>query len=275
VSEFRETALPCSRETIVACVSHLCRTPALARRTILTRIAAINAAHLDADLPLPAAGAARKQLGLIVACQPAMNSSSARRSRSLQRRQRSRKLGPAGQAGLAVVGKFGPNPALLARNHRSLRLTPLPHAGTRPESRRWRADRAAFRGASDCANCGPPGRPGFAAEGQKGRRGYTSPLRDAARSTRRLQRFERVLQALGFGMSVVVTDKVLPPHRTFTDPFRLAPGLFSRDGRSYDGCLRVRDWDAAGAPFGDEGALDVLYPGESVQFPVEIPLPKE
>jgi hypothetical protein len=69
VSEFRETALPCSRETIVACVSHLCRTPALARRTILTRIAAINAAHLDAGLPLPAAGAARKQLNLIVAHQ--------------------------------------------------------------------------------------------------------------------------------------------------------------------------------------------------------------
>ena len=61
-----ETALPCSRETIVAYVSHLCRTPALARRTILTSIQAINAAHLDADLPLPAAGAARKQLNLIV-----------------------------------------------------------------------------------------------------------------------------------------------------------------------------------------------------------------
>jgi len=60
-----ETALPCSRETIVAYASHLCRTSALARR----RIAAINAAHLDADLPLPAAGAARKQLNLIVAHQ--------------------------------------------------------------------------------------------------------------------------------------------------------------------------------------------------------------
>jgi len=47
----------------------LARTPVLTRRTILNRIAAINAAHLDADLPLPAAGAARKQLNLIVAHQ--------------------------------------------------------------------------------------------------------------------------------------------------------------------------------------------------------------
>jgi len=37
-------------------------------------------------------------------------------------------------------------------------------------------------------------------------RSYTSPLRDAARSTRRLQRFERVLQDLDFGRSAVVTD---------------------------------------------------------------------
>jgi hypothetical protein len=44
----------------------------------------------------------------------------------------------------------------------------------------------------------PAGQAGLALEGKKGRRGYTSPLRDAARSTRRLHRFERVLQALGF-----------------------------------------------------------------------------
>jgi hypothetical protein len=42
--------------------------------------------------------------------------------------------------------------------------------------------------------------------GQKGRRGYTSPLRYAARSTRRLPRVERVLLTLGFGWSAVVTD---------------------------------------------------------------------
>jgi len=44
-------------------------------------------------------------------------------------------------------------------------------------------------------------------------------------------------------------------------------GLFSRDGRSYDGCLRVRDWSAPDGPFFDTGVIDVLYPGESVQFP--------
>jgi len=49
----------------VAYVSHLCRSPAVARRTILTGIQAINAAHVDTDLPLPAAGAASKQLGFV------------------------------------------------------------------------------------------------------------------------------------------------------------------------------------------------------------------
>jgi hypothetical protein len=38
--------------------SHLRRMTALVRWTILNRIAAINAAHLDADLPLPDSGAA-------------------------------------------------------------------------------------------------------------------------------------------------------------------------------------------------------------------------
>jgi hypothetical protein len=98
------------------------------------RIAVINAAHLDAGLPLPAAGAARSS-----------STSSACRSRSVQR-QRLRKLRPAGHAGAC---------------HR----------------------------------------------GQKGRRGYTSPVRGAARSTRRLQRFERVLQAPGFGRPPVVKDQ--------------------------------------------------------------------
>jgi hypothetical protein len=64
----------------------------------------------------------------------------------------------------------------------------------------------------------------------------------------------------------------MPPSGQCPPRFRLAPGLFSRDGRSYDGCLRVRDWSAPGGPFFDTGAIDVLYPGERVQFSVEIPL---
>jgi hypothetical protein len=90
-----------------------------------------------------------------------------------------------------------PRSALLARNHRGVRLAPLPLARSRPQDNphrhsghqrgargyrpaatcrrcreqaarlRRRADRAAFSGASDCANCGPPA----CHRERKGRRG--------------------------------------------------------------------------------------------------------
>jgi len=97
-------------------------------------------------------------------------------------------------------------------------------------ARRRRADRAACSGASDCANGDPPDMQGFDAYAE-----YSAIH--------------------------------MPPSGQCPPRFRLAPGFFSRDGRSYDGCLRVRDWSAPGGPFFDSGVIDVLYPGGRVAVP--------
>ena len=97
-----------------ACAHSLAPLPysALTRRTIHNRIGVINAAHQDADLPLPAAGAARRQLAFLVAFpmvpgvsnapNHVVGAASAQRSAGASN---CAKLRPAGHAGLAVEGK--------------------------------------------------------------------------------------------------------------------------------------------------------------------------
>lgn len=55
----------------------------------------------------------------------------------------------------------------------------------------------------------------------------------------------------------------MPASGACPEGFVVMPKIFVRDGRAYDGCLRTD-----GVPLGQGGKIDVLGPGEGVEFGV-------